>query len=176
MNATTYRAFSEEMVKIAIIGAIGKGFKSALQAGWKDTGNWMGSGKYTSKLPIGGKSITVGLAAAGVPGALKKEDPTGEGRSRMERGLDLAGNVAGGVVGMGAGRLLGGRLAAAGKLGPKMTGLLGGAGSVVGGIGASLIAPKVLTAPSRMLRERRQAQAIPAIQEQYGDPVSGYGS
>ncbi len=174
MNSITYRGFSNEMVKIAFLNTVAKGFKSALKAGWQDTGGWMGSGKYTKKLPIGGKSLTVIPAGLAAPGVLSKEDPAGLDRSRTERGLDLAGNIAGGVAGMGAGSIAAKRLLQGRAMGPRMGSFLTGTGSVIGGIAGSLALPHLLTAPSRMMRERRQAQA--AQQQQTTDPVSGYGS
>ena len=57
-------------------------------------GGWMGQGKYTSKLPVGMKSLTVGFTAPGVYSGMKKTDPYGENRSRTER---VMGAIGGGL-------------------------------------------------------------------------------
>ncbi len=174
MNLSMYRAFSEELVKIAVLGAVARGFKSALKAGWNDSGGYMGSGKITKYLPIGGKGLTLAGAAMEAPSVMAKEDPSGAGRGRLERGLNLAGNVGGGLAGMGAGQMAANHLMRGRTVGAKAGKFLGGAGSIVGGIAGSMIAPHLLTAPSRMLREHQQRAQM--AQQQPTDPVSGYGS
>lgn len=56
---------------------------------------WVGGGKITRFLPIGGKTLTVGFTAAEVPNALKKKDPLGSDSSRSERMGALTGSTLG---------------------------------------------------------------------------------
>ena len=91
-----------------------------IQKGWNTGGNksgfapgWFGAGKegkgiyesvtslggLTSHLPVGPKSMTVGFGALGARDALKKEDESGQGRSRDERVGSLVGGTAAGIAG-----------------------------------------------------------------------------
>lgn len=54
-----------------------------------------------------GKAL-VGLGVGySLPGALSEEDPSGQGRSRLERVGEMAGNVGGGIIGSGMGENIG---------------------------------------------------------------------
>jgi hypothetical protein len=46
---------------------------------------WMGTGDITRHLPVGPKSLMVGMGAVMAPSAFAKEDPTGQGESRARR-------------------------------------------------------------------------------------------
>lgn len=60
--------------------------------------NWAGGKGIGRHLP-GGKALTVATGLMMAPEALKKEDPTGRGRSRAERIGSFIGNQAGGLIG-----------------------------------------------------------------------------
>lgn len=148
INPQSYLAFTAELSKIAFAQALG----NFARQGWTQGG------------PLG-KALTVGLPLMQMPGALKDEDPTGQGRSKVERVGDVAGQAAGGMVGMGAAShftnklnwqagLPGSRMARAGRFAGRNV-LLGG----VLPMAASWAASKALTTPSRMLRKRREEQA-----------------
>lgn len=66
----------------------------------------MGGGRrtkgLTAYLPVGQKALLTAGAATQLPGALKKEDPSGKGRSRTER---LGGLAAGTATGIATSRL-----------------------------------------------------------------------
>lgn len=55
-------------------------------------------GGTTKYLPVGPKAMTVGFTGMALPGAVSKEDPTGEGRSRAERVGSLAGGTVAGLA------------------------------------------------------------------------------
>ncbi len=119
----SFAAFSEELQKMASIGAILRSIPHHTVQGWNadplsgDKANWMGykghgnapTGpgamnafrRFKTKLPIGAKSLTVGFTAAQLPGALSQNDPTGQERSRTERVSRLAGETVGGLAGSG---------------------------------------------------------------------------
>ena len=165
MNSISYQAFGDELTKIAVLGTIARGFGTALKAGWHGT-----PGDKVGKL---GKGLTVLQAGLMTPGVAAKEDPAGAGRSRLERGLEAGGNLTGGLAGGGAGALAAGSLAKRFKMRPGglgqniASGVLGTALGVGGSIGAS----KLLSAPSRMMRERKQRLRMA---QQPADPASGY--
>ena len=163
INPQSYLAFAAELSKIAFLNTLGR----AAQEGWKSGG------------PMG-KVLNVGVPLMQLPGALKQEDPTGQGRSRTERVADVAGQGVGGMVGMGAaglatkrlgwhaptsggmfsnmGKALKGGVRTTASQAGKFMGrnvLLGGVLPMVGGYAAS----KLLTTPSRMARKRREEQA-----------------
>jgi len=99
----------------------GKLMKDGWQTGGGGTGRlkgWMGAGKeqasslpgkiyenitslggLTKHLPVGPKSLTVGFGALGAKDALKKEDSTGQRRSRAERMGSVIGGTAAGIAG-----------------------------------------------------------------------------
>lgn len=163
IDPQTYEAFTDELEKIALMGtlgragkSIGRGAKNLLREGWNE-GGWMGKGKITKNLPVGMKSQTVGFTALGVPTVMSKRDPIGKSRTRGERGAELTGYTAGGLMGSGA----------AMKLAPKITGgrlagLARGAtrlgAPIVGGIAAA----RLLTSP---WRKSRQEMARPVLPE-----------
>lgn len=98
-----------------------------MRKGWNTGGNqtgrfkgWMGAGKeisattgtagkiyenvstlggLTKHLPVGPKALTVGFGALQAKDALKKEDPSGQGRSRAERLGSTIGGTAAGIAG-----------------------------------------------------------------------------
>ena len=196
MNPTTYRAFADELEKIAMLGRIKSGLKSALSMGWhgdmtKPVGHqarqsWWGQGRdidyanmsrpkkvldnisslggFTRNLPIGAKTMMAAGAVLQGREALRREDPTGQGRSRAERMTGVAANTVGGLIGAGA--LLRTNW---GKNNAFMA-------NILGGMGGGLIADRIATAPFRALRNRHQPapQPMPVQQEpQYIDPNYG---
>jgi hypothetical protein len=105
------------------IGNTLKGFTSPVQAtkkGWQ-VGGWTQGGESKAMLqhglPVGqlgkkwaagkgvgrflpgAKSMTVAGGALMLPSVLKKEDPSGKGTSRLERGARFVGNQVGGLIG-----------------------------------------------------------------------------
>lgn len=121
----------------AQMGPIGKAFDTATSLG--------GATKY---LPVGAKSMMALGTAMMLPQVLSKEDPTGQDRSRLERGTGFAANTVGGLAGAGA--------LAKTQFGKKHPLL----GSLLGGIGGGLAAEKVVTAPFKALRNRREAKRL----------------
>jgi hypothetical protein len=65
----------------------------------KATRGWMGSSNWSKYIPIGPKSLTVGLGAATAPAAFAEEDPSGEGKSRGRRIGGWLGSTLGSVAG-----------------------------------------------------------------------------
>jgi hypothetical protein len=147
MKATVYESFGDELVKIAIYGTMAKGFGTALKEGWKNSG-----GRF-------GKALTIGVPAFQIPHALKKEDPSGMGRTRTERTTGLVGDAVGGLAGLGAGTLAANRLSNKLKL-TRGRGALGLAGEVVGGAIGSGLGHRILSAPSEMMRHRRESARL----------------
>jgi hypothetical protein len=118
MNKTTMGAFVEEMVLIKEAGFqinqalpfLGKHLRGSgsnvVNAG-KAMLHPVQGFKAGMTETVKGKGImpavNVGLtglgAAAMVPGVVKKEDPSGHGRSRVARGLAAAGGTVGGIIG-----------------------------------------------------------------------------
>lgn len=163
LNTNTYAAFSDELTKIA--GAkrsVGKTLGGFIRKGWEDIGGmpmerrirgflppkklrgggWLGKqDTWRRNLPIGGKSMAVGLTGAMVPSALGKKDPLGQERSRSERSVDLGADIGGSLLGAGAALSLPGR-----KF--KLLKSIGGA------IGGSLLGSRIATTPWRAARER----------------------
>lgn len=120
----------------------------ALRKGWADLGGahgnkggWMGAkDTWRKNIPIGGKSMAVGFTAMGVPGAVKKEDPQGRGRSRTERLLQLGAGTLGGIAGVGA------------VMKGKSPGFLR---SAIGGMGGAIGAEKLVSMPFNKSRTQR---------------------
>jgi hypothetical protein len=73
----------------------------ALKRGLNESGGGMamGVGPRARYLPMGAKLTAMTSAAPVVADALKKEDPTGKGRSQTERVGEAVGNIAGGLAG-----------------------------------------------------------------------------
>lgn len=167
MNVVSLKAFGDELEKIAILRRAGKALMDAAHMGWHGVAgtpsaqHWFGQGLApaaeratmgrfgkafdtatslggaTKYLPVGAKSLMVAGALGQAQQALKPEDPTGQGRSRLERGVGLAGNLAGGLVGTGALLRTG-----IGKKHPILS-------SMIGGIGGGMLGEKLVTAPWR---------------------------
>ena len=159
--------FNKSLIRRPNEGAIGH----AMRKGWADVGGahsnkggWMGAkDSWRKNLPVGGKSMAVGFTAMGVPSAVKKEDPTGRGRSRTERLLQLGAGTLGGIAGVGA------------VMKGKSPGFLR---SAIGGMGGAIAAEKAVSLPfakgrkqrmqggpvSREDRKRLLGQALPAKQ------------
>lgn len=120
----------------------------SMRKGWADLGGahgakggWMGAqDSWRKNLPIGGKSMAVGFTAMGVPSAMKKEDPSGRGRSRTERMLQLGAGTIGGIAGVGA------------VMKGKSPGFLR---SAVGGMGGAIGAEKLVSMPFNRGRKQR---------------------
>lgn len=124
MNPVTLSAFLDEvgLIKEAagIMQNVGSRIAQTMSKGWNHPSMaWGGQGFVrdatrgrlgnaaehamtlggaTKYLPVGGKSMTVGMGALGIPGAVAKEDPSGQGRSRAERLGGLAAGTAAGVA------------------------------------------------------------------------------
>ncbi len=162
IDEITRAAFADELQKIAgVKSQVGE----ALNAGWHGlnhegrpmTGaNWaMGKGRLTSKLPFGGKAMTLLSTAMQAPSALGRQDPTGKGHSRLERTTGLVGNTIGGLAATGAlmrSKAMGGLLGRH----PLITGL-------VGGIGGGILGERAITTPWAAKRRmfRRYPKAPP---------------
>jgi len=97
--------------------AVERGLNPAkwLKGGWKSyeefahpsatrSRGWLGGSKYTKYLPIGPKSLTVGVGLAAAPAAFAKEDGTGRGHSRGQRIGGWVGSNLGGVAGSMSGK------------------------------------------------------------------------
>ena len=124
INRQSFLAFTAEITKTA--GLIGT-LKHWTREGWHNPmgggvpqanaapagsfsarhPGWMGSSKRWGKIPVGMKSMTVGMTALQLPGALKTEDPSGQGKSRAERVADLGGQTVGGLTAAGAAAVAG---------------------------------------------------------------------
>lgn len=144
LDPVSLSAFRSELSKIA-----GKGnfLGNWVRKGWSDVGGkgarggWMGKkDTWRRHLPIGGKSITVGLTAATLPGALQKEDPLGRERSRLHRVAQLGAGTLGGLAGVGAVMKPGG---------------IGFLRSAAGGIGGSIVAERLVSKPFQRARQER---------------------
>ena len=179
LDPVTYQAFQIEIIKLgaplpgkaAVVNKLrgaGKTLKGWVSKGWNNPMNqpnvmdtsrsvtrsmpawgWMGKGKVTKYLPVGGKSMFVGMTAPAIPGALKKEDPYGAERSRTERSVDLSSNVVGGLAGGGA------------MISLPMKGWKG-TRAMVGGVGGAMLAARLATMPWRRRRKARQEAAAAA--------------
>lgn len=170
MNGTTFKAFGDELVKIAFFQKVRNGFTQALKEGWHGTpeqiaagdgASWFGKGRQikpgmgrggrmleefsslggaTRALPIGSKTMMAVGTGLMAREALRPVDATGQGRSRPERVTGLVGNTVGGLVGSAIGN----------RIRPGL------AGSVIGGLAGGYGAEKLVTAPFSMARRRNQ--------------------
>lgn len=156
IDEVTRAAFADELEKIAFTMAKAR---EAMNAGWHgldhagkqvEGGGWMlGNAGWKSKVPLGGKALTVGTTLGMLPGALAHDDPRGQGRSRTERLMGLAGNTAGGLIGTGA------LMRTIGAKHPLIANMAGG---LLGGT----LGEKIMTAPfaaKRLLFGRRNPAA-----------------
>ena len=173
LDPHTYAAFSDELTKI---GGIGKTMGGFARRGWDDLagigsmsggvsknvrgGGWLGkqvnkdgTKSWRRNLPIGGKSLGVGITAAMVPGALRQQDSLGKGRSRTERVSSLTGETMGGLMGAGAALSLPG----------KRFGLLR---SIGGAIGGSILGSAAVTTPWRMSRNQANKPVLTGQERQ----------
>lgn len=163
-SRTQLSAFSDELSKISM--SIGQNIEHAVSQGWHghaDLGSapqtgtgwrWNPKGKIGRFMP-GAKALTLAGAIPTAMDALKKEDPTGRGRGRLERAAGAAGNILGGLAGSGFAMRRGNGM------------LL----NLAGGIGGGLLGEKLMAAPfaaSRRLNERKMAKRM-ATQDQ-GQP------
>jgi hypothetical protein len=115
-------------------------------------------GGATKHLPVGTKSLMLAGTAAMLPSTLKKEDPSGQGRSRAERLTGLAGSTVGGLFGVGA-------MLNSGRFGT-------GTSNIAGGIGGSMLGERIFTAP---WRHRRKVRAMQEQQQQQQAAVNPQG-
>lgn len=148
MDNVMRAAFADELQKIA---GIRTQMGNALKAGWHgldakgipvEGAGWMlGNKGWRSKLPLGGKAMTVATTALQAPGAFGREDPSGRGHSRMERVTALAGNTLGGLAGTGALMRTG-----FGAKHPIMA-------SIAGGIGGGMMGERAATSPWALKRK-----------------------
>lgn len=99
---------------------------SALKRGLTESGGGFRSGVGTKMryIPMGAKATAMTGALPELRSAFKKEDPTGQGRSQTERVGRAVGSVAGGLLG---------------NLPASVTNRLGLAGSLIGGMGATML-------------------------------------
>lgn len=180
MNDTTFLAFGDELVKIAFFQKLRNGFVNTLKEGWHgsldpkspDRTTWFGKGRQirpgmsrgarmfeelsslggaTRALPVGAKTMMVLGTGLMARDALRPVDPTGQDRSRFERGVGLAANTVGGLVGSAMGN----------RIRPGMAGSL--IGGLIGGIGAE----KLVTAPFSAFRRPNIQQPAPQYDPQY---------
>jgi phage tail tape-measure protein len=79
----------------------GQEARTMLQQGKKvgKLGTKWSTGKGVGRFLPGNKAITLASSAAMIPSTFKKEDPSGQGKSRAERIGSLAGNTVGGLIG-----------------------------------------------------------------------------
>ena len=173
LDPTTYSAFSDELTKI---GGIGKTMGGFVRKGWDDLagignmsggvsknvrgGGWLGkqvnkdgTKNWRRNLPIGGKSLGVGMTAAMVPSALAKTDSLGKDRSRTERSTSLAGETLGGLMGAGAALSMPG----------KRFGFLRSIGGAVGG---SILGSHAASTPWRVARNRANKPVLSGQERQ----------
>ena len=105
---------------------------SALKRGMTEGGGGLRAGVGTKMryLPMGAKATAMTQSLPELRNALKKEDPTGKGRSQTERVGRAVGSVAGGLLG---------------NLPSSVTNRLGLVGSIAGGMGATMLGSAVGT-------------------------------
>jgi hypothetical protein len=155
MNSLMLSSFRDEMEKIALLGA----FKKLVHEGWHGPAH----------APVGllGKGLMVASTVPMAQQAMAAEDPAGLDRSRPERVVGMAGNLAGGL----AGSALAMRAAAPKKLpiGIKPSlGLKGTLAGLAGAIGGSMLGERITTAPFSALprqppqQQMQQINGVPA--------------
>ncbi len=133
----SFRSFSDELQKIAILSSVGNALRNEL---------WSGQGRL-------GKFMTVAGGIGSAAEVAAAQDLRGEGRSRAERASALPGNIIGGALGSRyGGKLLGGK------------GVGGFIGNLAGGIGGSLVGERVTSFPWRHRRLARQQLAAASPQ------------
>ena len=135
------------------------------------------------RAPVGGKSITVGLTGAMLPGTLKKKDPMQLERSRTERAAAMGAGTVGGFAGMGlASKYFPGKVP--GPVGPaKGAGWMSrarfGRGplrrlslplSFAGAIGGAIGAERLIGKPFKMGRKRRLEKRLARESQQAPQP------
>ena len=145
MSPITFSAFADELVKIAgfqqnvgnAIVHTAKGAGKLLHQGWTSGGTF-------------GKVTTLAGTGLMLPGAVSKEDPTGQGRTRTERMAGLAGGTLGGLAGG----------ASPSFLKSMVGGLAGGVGGeMIAGRAARTLSPRKKTP---VAQQPEQAPAQPA--------------
>ena len=119
----------KHQVKSTFSGGVkgtGKNIFGALKRGMTESGGGFRAGVGTKMryLPMGAKAGAMSAALPELRGAFSKEDATGKGRSQTERVGRAVGSVAGGLLG---------------NLPASVTNRLGMFGSVVGGMGATML-------------------------------------
>lgn len=151
MTSQMFSSFGEELTKIAFFRHLAQGFGGALRAGWGGTASQSrGMRALNTMGNIAGPALAL-------PGAVSREDPSGQGRTRTERVLGLAGSTVGGMAASGA---------ALNRLGSSAKGWKGFVLPTAAGVAGSVLGQTVATAPSALLRKRRQAaQAAQAAQQ-----------
>ncbi len=179
MNDHTFRSFGDELTKIAFFQTMRNGFMNALKEGWHGTKEnpqtWFGQGRQvtpgmsragrmweefsslgglTRALPVGSKSMMVLGTGLMARDALRRQDPSGQERSRAERVSGLAGNTVGGLVGS---ALLSKALPQSKLLAP-----------IVGGIAGGMVGEKATTLPWR--HPNQQMNWRNAVQQQVPVP------
>jgi hypothetical protein len=154
----------------AFMADVGNKILTTMRSGWNygsenPGGGWLGEGMklegkggigrayeraitlngLTRHLPVGPKALTVGFTAASLPGALKKEDPSGQGKSRAERLGSLAGSTIGGIA---------------------------MAHSIPGSLGAGIAGDYIGGKIGRLVGPRKKAKAAPAMVQTEQPPIS----
>ena len=194
MNPRSFKAFGDELLKIAFADTMVNGFKDALKWGWHGDPNavpgsfmeqrWGGQGLATASERAGMGRIGKAFDTATSLGGATKYLPVGA-KSMMALGTALQAREAlkdEDATGQGrsktermtgvAGNALG-SLAGAGKM-MKMMPNHPIIANIVGGVGGGIIGEKVTTAPWRMRRKLLQRPIAPS-QMQYQGPYSQQG-
>lgn len=174
MTPESIRAFADEVQRIKVafnmgalgaagagLGRVASGAKSLMHAGL--------FGAPGNPAPRWAQALTLAGPALAMPGALAKEDPTGQGRSRAERLTGLAGNTAASLA-------FGGAVskATAGIKNPWLSGAANVGAGMLAGDRVSHAAESVATAPwqaARKLQSRKlrttQADFAPKADESF---------
>jgi hypothetical protein len=151
------------------LGQAGNIARNSLASGWhglkEDPNKWYGTvkrnilGKDRTVLAYpGAKAMTVGFTGLQLPGALQEEDPTGQGRSRAERLLQLGAGTVGGLAG---GSLINKNIGGAkGMLAQGLTGMAG-----------QTLAEKAVSIPFKPFRAKNKPQELRNPQE-YSNTLS----
>jgi hypothetical protein len=135
------------------------GLRSQLSHGNRAWEEATSLGGLTKALPVGAKSMIAGTTGLMALQAMRRQDPSGQERSRSERMTGLAANTLGGLAGSAAAmRALGGRGGTLGAI----------AAPLVGGMLGGHLAEKAVTTPFRAARAARPAPYTPAPQMPQG--------